>query len=570
MISVHWIPTHRGTVGDTPDRDVFARWEPPFVKIVCVDEKPPYTEDVPASARIVIRNHPMSELFGSRGFESRGILADSSEINQLEYELYPWDNRDSRYAWRPAVQDRRGLAGQAAVGATPETVGLEHAEVCRRMAAYLETKGVGLSRLLFEGLNEPQLWANEPPALVARYYKAFLNGLHAYGLHGVVGNFGVGWPGNGGVQDAPVDWDFFKPVIDIMQIGDYLGLHEYWALNGVTNQMNGQPDMWRWWAGRYLQCPYDVPILITECGIDTGVTGNWYGGWGDLPGTFDQKAERYCDELWWYAEQCAADGRVKGILPFTYDIGGREWEKFDIRNTVWLEWFFRKLDAEGMPQPGGTMPIPTPSPIPPPVPEDGYKIIPMPIRSEPNAAMSYVDGYCAMVDAYGNQVKYMSGETKVIHLRWQGNSADAIEPVIVGPHAGYPNWNPGFYSIPLEPKVGQWEVAAEDRFRGIWSPWVAFDTAGTQVHLDFQWTPAGAQPQPQSSVPVEAIRNEAWRSLGIAYNPEAAFSRYARAQKLGNPVTGEFDASGYRAQGFAGGIVYAKIGDWGNIESIVW
>ena len=559
MISVHWIPTHRGA----EDKERFDLWQPPYVKIVCIDERPPYSEDVPLDSKIVVRNHPMSENYGNRMLNA--MTAESSWPTSRLYEEYFAYTHDSRYAdqRRAKVQQRPGFTAWVASADSPELTGIMHAETCQRMAVYLLGKGVAQNRMVFEGLNEPQLWANEPPDLVARYYKAFLGRLHDYGLHGVVGNFGVGWPGNGGVQDALVDWDFFKPVIGIMQPGDYLGLHEYWALNGPQ-------ENWRWWAGRFLQCPFDVTILVTECGIDTGVTGNWYGGWGDLPGTFDQKAERYCDELWWYAEQCAADGRVKGIFPFTYDIGGREWEKFDIRNTVWLEWFFRKLDAEGMPQPGGTMPIPTPSPIPPPVPEDGYKIIPMPIRSEPNAAMSYVDGYCAMVDAYGNQVKYMSGETKVIHLRWQGNSADAIEPVIVGPHAGYPNWNPGFYSIPLEPKVGQWEVAAEDRFRGIQSPWVAFNTVGTQVHIDFEWAPVGAQPQPQPSVPVEAIRNEAWRSLGIAYNPEAAFSRYARAQKLGNPVTGEFDASGYRAQGFAGGIVYAKIGDWGNIESIVW
>jgi hypothetical protein len=139
-----------------------------------------------------------------------------------------------------------------------------------------------------------------------------------------------------------------------MQAGDYLATHEYWALNGP--QQN-----WKWWAGRFLQCPYKVPMLITECGIDTGVTGQWYGGWDDLPGTVDEKAKRYCDEIWWYAKQCAADGRIKGIFPFTYDIGGKEWEKFDIRSTPFLNQFFIKLNAEGMPQPastgGTTMPM---------------------------------------------------------------------------------------------------------------------------------------------------------------------------------------------------------------------
>ncbi len=72
------------------------------------------------------------------------------------------------------------------------------------------------------------------------------------------------------------------------------------------------------------------------------------------------------------------------------------------------------------------------------------------------------------------------------------------------------------------------------------------------------------------TVPVAAIRNVAWNALGIPYNPDAAFPKYAREHGLGNPVTREVDVQGYRLQGYAGGIVYAKIGDWGKVEYIVW
>jgi hypothetical protein len=78
------------------------------------------------------------------------------------------------------------------------------------------------------------------------------------------------------------------------------------------------------------------------------------------------------------------------------------------------------------------------------------------------------------------------------------------------------------------------------------------------------------EPTPEPPDLVQAIRNAAWNQLGIPYNPDAAFAKYARAQKLGNPVTTEFDAEGYRAQGFAGAIVYAKIGDWANIQQLAW
>lgn len=572
MISVHWIPTHRGA----EDKERFAHWKPPFVKIVCIDEKPPYTEDVPLNSMIIVRNHPMSELFGQRGLRATAERTDPDVCEA--YEEY-WDAfPDSRYAWGGTLKrdvntllmaearTRNGFTPiwDSSVGAvvtlSPEQTGLEHAAICQRMAQYCESKGVARTRLLFEGLNEPQLWANEPPDLTARYYKAFLVGLHDYGLHGVVGNFGVGWPGNGGIENNPPQWDFFKPVIDVFQTGDYLGLHEYWALNGPGQN-------WLWWAGRFKQCPFTVPILITECGIDTGVAGNWYGGWYDLPGSMEQKAARYVDEIYWYAHQCAADGRVKGIFPFTYDIGGKEWEKFDIRSQVWVDTFFQKLDTEGMPQPGGDPPSPPPPP-PDPIPTQ-YKIVGKVVGYEPNAAMSYVDGYCSMVSAEGVFMKYMGNpddSTKRIRLRWRSNAEDAIEPMIIGQK------QPGFYSIsPLEPKTGEWEICCEDTFRGIQSDWIQFKTTGTQIHINFVWMPADANPNPPPMPTNEYVRDAAWMALRIPRNPDSAFYKAAKVNNLGCPVTAEMDMDGgYRWQGFSKAIVYAKVGDWDNLTIIDW
>jgi len=69
---------------------------------------------------------------------------------------------------------------------------------------------------------------------------------------------------------------------------------------------------------------------------------------------------------------------------------------------------------------------------------------------------------------------------------------------------------------------------------------------------------------------VPGIRQAAWDTMGINYNPEAAFSRYAREHGLGIPLTNEFDVNGCRCQGFVGGIVYAVIGDWGNVQHAEW
>jgi hypothetical protein len=77
---------------------------------------------------------------------------------------------------------------------------------------------------------------------------------------------------------------------------------------------------------------------------------------------------------------------------------------------------------------------------------------------------------------------------------------------------------------------------------------------------------------------ITAIRNRAWNALypvgGVAYNPEAAFGRYARDNGLGMPATSEVDitVSGipYRFQGFSLGIVTARVGDWANLFMIQW
>ncbi len=79
---------------------------------------------------------------------------------------------------------------------------------------------------------------------------------------------------------------------------------------------------------------------------------------------------------------------------------------------------------------------------------------------------------------------------------------------------------------------------------------------------------------PEANLPDNVIREAAWNAAGIPFNPEAAFSRYAREHELGTPQTDEFDFSykgvNYRGQGFNKAIVYAKVGDWGDIKEMSW
>jgi GH25 family lysozyme M1 (1,4-beta-N-acetylmuramidase) len=312
MLSTHWLPHHR----DATDKTYFAELRPQFVKVVWSGTEPPYSEDLPSDATYIYRD------------------------------------------WTFEYSDLRGVAAE---------IGRQHAAQMHASFDYLRARDMPAERLLFEGINEPQVWTPlQAPPLVATYYRAFLDGVHGFGGRAVVGNFGVGWPANNG-PDTPPDWAFFQPVFDAMLPGDYLGLHEYWADQGCG-------EMWRWWAGRCLQCPAQVPMLITECGIDSYVKAMVppRRGWQDmLPGSdFDAKADRYVSELWDYMGRLAADGRIKAILPFTYDIGASEWEKFDIKNEPFKQAVRRKLAQEPQPVPVPWVPGEPPAPPPDPPPAE--------------------------------------------------------------------------------------------------------------------------------------------------------------------------------------------------------
>jgi len=121
----------------------------------------------------------------------------------------------------------------------------------------------------------------------------------------------------------------------------------------------------------------------------------------------------------------------------------------------------------------------------------------------------------------------------------------------------------------------------------LWADWFAsrrfhlFSTWIESHGIDWQRSDARkpdappAQPEPPTAgAETEAARNAAWMAKGIPYNPNAAFQRKARDLGLGVPETHEFDfalgGQTYRGQGFAGGIVYARAGDWGDIRKIDW
>jgi len=79
---------------------------------------------------------------------------------------------------------------------------------------------------------------------------------------------------------------------------------------------------------------------------------------------------------------------------------------------------------------------------------------------------------------------------------------------------------------------------------------------------------------PAANLPDDVVREAAWNAAGIPFNPQAAFPKYAREHDLGVPQTDEFDFSykgiNYRGQGFGKAIVFAQVGEWGNIKEMSW
>jgi murein DD-endopeptidase MepM/ murein hydrolase activator NlpD len=174
---------------------------------------------------------------------------------------------------------------------------------------------------LWMTFNEPPIWYGpEYRARLTEYTARVLSAAHGYGLRLCVCNFSVSWPW--AVIDAEDWWPEFAPAVNAMWRGDYLGLHEYWGSRGPTD-LAALP----WLAGKHKLCPYSVPILISECGIDLAVEGREHQGWQAAvsAGAYYQQLRRY---------HALLDPRVRGTAVFLMDYEGREWETFDVRRLV--------------------------------------------------------------------------------------------------------------------------------------------------------------------------------------------------------------------------------------------
>jgi hypothetical protein len=202
--------------------------------------------------------------------------------------------------------------------ADPAGTGARHAWEWSEKADAL---GYDPANTLVLGINEPPVW--DPgviPSLTA-YTVAFLDGCAQHGLRGGALQLSVGWPANTG-EGQPPDWAPYAEVEAAIQRGRHaLVLHEYWADAGPG-------ENWGWWGGRFMSCPWDVPIIIGECGIDMYV--KYGGGYEGTRGWTGHDAPlQYADECVQYVRLCQQDARFFAATPFTTDYANQEWGSFD-------------------------------------------------------------------------------------------------------------------------------------------------------------------------------------------------------------------------------------------------
>ena len=301
LICPHWAPSH---VGQDDDRFML-NLRPKVVKIFTQGDSFPRLDIALSAATdlVILRHHQISENFDQRGISSMTHA---------------------------------------------ETMARSHAEYWKKLLAPLPSK----NKIAVEGLNEPEVWdwGREKPELVSHYYAELCRLMAVQGVRTVVGNMGVGWPGNGEPTTPPASppiWKPFQEMIETaMQLNGFLGVHEYWFTNGpkdpwiTVNEKGEQVKYggWGWWAGRFRTCPWNVKMIVTECGIDAHVLqGKDYFGWHGLP---DPRAKTYIGQLIDYEYQCILDGRVVAFTPFTEDYYDRKWATYDTRTDefhgLWL------------------------------------------------------------------------------------------------------------------------------------------------------------------------------------------------------------------------------------------
>ena len=183
---------------------------------------------------------------------------------------------------------------------------------------------------VWEGYNE--INTNDWPNItdLARFDLRLARVLHEEGLEYVAGSFGVGHP-------TDVRFTRFAEVREAFAEADYIGVHEYFAPR-LDDERNFDEDGHGWWLLRYRLWYPDLPpecqkpLLITECGIDSGAPHfdpGAQGGWRSFA-----TAEDYVAQLAWYDGKLREDEYVKGAAIFCWGTLDPTWDSYDLKGEA--------------------------------------------------------------------------------------------------------------------------------------------------------------------------------------------------------------------------------------------
>ncbi len=200
----------------------------------------------------------------------------------------------------------------------------------------------------WEGINEPDVGGDM--AWYAAFEAERTRVMASHGLKVAIGSFSTGVP----------EWeDFaaFLPAVEAAKAhGGVLSLHEYDAptmQRSVGSALPGRSAVadrgaltlrYRWWYEDYLR-PRGlvIPLVITEAGIDGGVTnrpGPEGGGWRDFTTYWGENdlghdgTAAYMQQLAWYDGELRKDEYVIGCTVFTAGAIDDKWRSFDITDML--------------------------------------------------------------------------------------------------------------------------------------------------------------------------------------------------------------------------------------------
>ena len=223
----------------------------------------------------------------------------------------------------------------------PRALALEHTERLNELRTHVGLKDH--PNTYVEGINEPNLDAGQRPDPQGDGYQSWLDKSKVLCSHvdiytttlaqhsAVIDQkimaylFSVGWPFN--LYDGePPYWGFFERSLDALEeYPHWIGLHEYWPQEGPSWNAG-------WFAYRWKAMPRDIPVAITECGLDeyvkdANVSDPSDRGWKNF-----MFAEKYTKQQHKYYRENLKDKRFEGQTPFTSD-SADTWQSYDMLET---------------------------------------------------------------------------------------------------------------------------------------------------------------------------------------------------------------------------------------------